>query len=48
VIATLKNNFEEIYKLQRKIVTSFAGRALAVRRVVTNSGSKTAGIDKVQ
>jgi RNA-directed DNA polymerase len=48
VTATLKNNFEEIYKLQRKIVTSFAGRALAVRKVVTNSGSKTAGIDKVR
>jgi RNA-directed DNA polymerase len=48
MVAVLKNNFEEVYKLQRRIVTSFAGRALAVRKVVTNSGSKTAGIDKIQ
>jgi hypothetical protein len=44
----LKNKFGEIYKLQRRIVTRFAGRALAVRKVVTNSGAKTAGIDKIQ
>lgn len=44
--ARKRNDFNEIYKLQRKLVTSFAGRALAVRKVVMNSGSKTAGLDK--
>jgi len=33
--------------LQHKILTSFASRAIAVRRVVTNSGGKTPGIDRV-
>lgn len=47
VIATADNNYKEIYRLQRKIITSFHGRALAVRKVVTNSGGKTAGVDKV-
>ena len=35
-----------MYKTQRQIIRSFAGRAIAVRRVVTNNGGKTAGIDK--
>lgn len=35
----------KVHELQRKIVTSFEGRALAVRKVVTNKGGKTAGID---
>jgi RNA-directed DNA polymerase len=48
VNATLKKNYEKVYLLQRQIVLSFAGRALAVRKVVTNSGSKTAGIDEVK
>lgn len=48
VIATRKCKYDEVYKLQRRLVLSFAGRALAVRRVVTNSGSKTAGIDRIK
>jgi RNA-directed DNA polymerase len=48
VNAKLKNNSDEIYKLQRELVCSFAGRALAIRKVVTNSGSKTAGLDKIK
>jgi hypothetical protein len=48
VIATQKNNYKEVYDLQRKIITSFSGCALAIRKVVTNSGSKTAGIDKIK
>jgi len=34
-------------KLQRKLICSLAGRAKAVRKVVTNKGSKTAGTDGV-
>jgi len=48
VIATKKCKYDEVYKLQRKLVNSFAGRALAVRKVVTNSGSKTAGVDRIK
>lgn len=38
----------EVYKLQRRILQSFEGRALAVRKVITNKGGKTAGIDKIR
>lgn len=48
VTATLKNNIPEIYKLQRRILQTFEGRALAVRRVITNKGGKTAGIDETK
>ena len=47
VIATLANNIKEVYKLQWKIVQSLEGQALAVRKVVTNKGGKTPGVDKV-
>jgi RNA-directed DNA polymerase len=47
VIATQRGDNREIYKLQWDIIQSFSGRALAVRKVVTNSGGKTAGVDKV-
>lgn len=45
--ATVGNDYNLIYKLQRQLVTSLAARALAVRRVATNSGSKTAGVDNI-
>jgi len=48
VNATLRKDYSIVYKLHRQIVMSFAGRALAVRKVVTNSGSKTAGIDQIK
>lgn len=48
VIATQKKDYKEVYRIQRAIITSFSGMALAVRKVVTNSGSKTAGIDKIK
>lgn len=39
VIATSADDYKEIYILQDKLIKSFPGRALAVRkRVVTNSG----------
>jgi RNA-directed DNA polymerase len=47
VIATLEGNYKEVYRLQLVIITSFSGRALAIRKTVTNSGGKTAGVDKV-
>lgn len=38
---------EKVSLIQLKIVTSFSGRALAVKQVTTNSGKKTAGVDGV-
>jgi hypothetical protein len=35
-----------IYQLQNQLISSFEGRAIAIRNVVTSSGSKTPGIDK--
>ena len=37
VKATLKNNIKKVYRLQNKLVVSFEGRALAIRKVVTSS-----------
>lgn len=37
VKATLENDMVKVYRLQNELVTSFEGRALAIRRVVTNS-----------
>jgi len=45
VKATLNNNMSLVYKLQNQLVNSFEGRALAIRKTVTNSGAKTPGID---
>lgn len=47
VIATKNDKYKEVYKLQMKLIYSFGCRALAIRKVVTNTGGKTAGIDKV-
>jgi RNA-directed DNA polymerase len=45
----LKNNvnMSEIQRIHNEILTSFGARALAVRRVTSNKGGKTSGIDKV-
>lgn len=37
----------EVKKIQHQIVRSFGARALAVKRIHTNSGGKTQGIDNV-
>ena len=34
-----------VYKLQETLVTTFAARALAVRKVTTNKGKNTPGVD---
>lgn len=48
VLAKRQNqNLQVLTDLQRQIVTSYANRALAVRRVCTNNGGKTPGIDGV-
>jgi len=38
---------EEVLKLQRRLVLSKHFRMLAVRKVLANKGSKTAGTDKI-
>jgi RNA-directed DNA polymerase len=47
VKATISKDMKTVYNLQRKLVTSFEGRAIAIRKVATNSGGKTAGIDNL-
>lgn len=47
VKATLENNMQDVFRIQNELVISFEGRALAVRRVVTSTGSKTPGIDNI-
>lgn len=47
VKANLNNNMRLVYKLQNQLVSSFEGRALAIRRIITNSGAKTPGIDNI-
>lgn len=41
----LKKKLTEIKEIHNEILTSFASRALAVRKVTTNSGGNTSGID---
>ena len=38
---------KEVYRLQRILIASFEGQALAIRKVVTNKGGKTAGTDGI-
>jgi RNA-directed DNA polymerase len=44
-VAYMKGELIEVTRLQHDLVSSFEARAAAVRRVVTNSGAKTPGID---
>jgi N-terminal domain of reverse transcriptase len=41
VKAKLNNNMKLVYKLQNQLVNSFEGRALAIRKVITNSWANT-------
>jgi len=41
------NDKKLVHKLQERLVRSFASRAISVRRVATNSGNKTSGVDNV-
>lgn len=47
VLETIKGDKAKRMKLQRKLICSLAGRAKAVRKVVTNKGGKTAGTDGI-
>jgi RNA-directed DNA polymerase len=47
VVAYRKGDLDKVYKLQYKLITSFEGRALAVRRVVTNKGRHSPGFDNI-
>jgi len=47
VIATSNDKNKELYKLQWKLIENFSCRALAVRKVITNTGGKTAGTDGI-
>jgi len=46
VVAYEDKQFRLVKNLQNVLVNSFAARALAVKRVISNSGAKTPGIDK--
>jgi len=47
VVAFNKGEIGEVKQLQHNLTKSFAARALAVRAVSTNPGSKTPGVDNV-
>ena len=47
VIATLDKEFKKVYQLQWMILNCFEAKVLAIRKVVTNKGGKTAGMDKI-
>jgi Retron-type reverse transcriptase len=43
--ATLKKDWNLVKRLQYLLVNSFSGKMLAVKKVASNKGKKTAGID---
>ncbi len=45
--AMCENKFNKVRKLQRILTNSFYAKLLAVKKVVSNKGGKTAGVDKV-
>lgn len=47
VVAYKNNDKKLLFSLQEKLMMSFEGRALAVRRIVSNSGRNTPGLDKI-
>lgn len=47
VVAYNNGNKSELYRLQKKLMLSFAARALAVRKITSNEGGKTPGVDKI-
>ena len=48
VKAQQEKRYEKVKYLQRILVTSFDAKALAVKRVTSNKGKRTAGVDKVK
>lgn len=47
VIATINKEYKEVYRLQWIILQSFEAKALAIRKVVTNKGKRTSGVDNI-
>lgn len=47
VKATQAGRWNKVKVLQRLLTRSFSGRCLAVKRVTTNHGKKTAGVDGI-
>jgi len=45
-VAYKKGEEEKVIKLRNVITESFWGRALAVRKIITNRGKSTPGVDK--
>jgi RNA-directed DNA polymerase len=47
VVAYSKGDLKKVKHLQYKLMKSFPARALAVRKVTTNDGRKTPGVDGI-
>jgi RNA-directed DNA polymerase len=47
VEAYKEGNLHKLYAIQYQSLTSFEFRALAIRKVVTNKGRNTPGVDNV-
>jgi RNA-directed DNA polymerase len=45
--AYLKKDYDEVEKRELHLIQSYAARALAVKRVTSNTGSETPGVDNV-
>ena len=47
VKATQQNRWNKVKALQHLLTHSFSGKALAVKRVTSNKGKKTPGVDRI-
>lgn len=47
IVAWLKGEYKKVYKLQETLTSTFEARAIAVKRVTSNDGNETAGIDNI-
>ena len=45
VRAYMNHDYKMVLQLQCKLIRSFSCRAAAVRKIITSSGNKTAGVD---
>jgi RNA-directed DNA polymerase len=45
IVAWESKDMKKVYKLQETLINTFEARALAVRKVTSNKGSKTPGVD---
>lgn len=46
-VAIMKKEIKEVYRLQWILIQCFEARALAIRKIITNKGGKTAGTDGI-